>query len=681
MPTEPSPTPEQMQEVMRSIQGRMRNIAFRHFDHIGARTYRILQNLDLVADPSESLGVDVDLEVLKDPEHPRREDLGSGPLILHRTEDELPQRTILELPMLLYSDSREIREATLQEWDRYFEEPVLRVTRKTLSVVKKYRDDLISEESSKWRMASVAISDALNDDVLISLAGTRQSLECDPVIKESLNTYAPKILYPTVSSLDSIDPAAGHGERDREVLDPLLAKTVGRSDSIDSLCENYLQALGFLPLAPSYSLAAALSQWIEGGKYVNIWEEIWDWSDQAHTPLAVYHACTVFVVNPDLIPEDKLDELWKRILFVVDQKQTEDEESPAVAPWTLRRDLAKHYTYHLEARLPDNDGSQISAFAWWFAEQVAGLFPDDPESAHYYYENWVKSALDRSCHVWLTASSFVLPSFLRGITYTSSSPWATALLTLMGGKLESLAPEKLPEAQRSRFQGALVSSMLSSLPLSLETPDAPIFAQECSMESIVFKWAKVTDEENKESLEQIIKVSRDLGTSEGLCKALRELGESSMVDQAAIRMAFKGKVLADPSIGKDVWEIVSDREWRKDVLANLDQQVQGLLIESLSMLTVQNSEQWFAEMPHFLAELCENTEDKDSRQILFHYVLHLCMVTDTVSALRRLLHGKQKAEFVELVEEYRDIAESMRKNYPPWVQAKLRALMANLHFI
>lgn len=682
MPNEHEPTPEQMKEVMRSIQGRMRNIGFQHFQTIGARTFRILQDLDLASAPDERLGMNVDIEVLKDPQHSRREDLGPGPLILHQTDEDPPRRTVLELPMLVYSDSREIRAAALEEWNRYFESPVLNATHKTRSIVEKHRENLISEAPSKWRMASVEISDALKNDILIALAGTRQSLTCDPPLQESLNAFVPKVLFPYISSVESIQLKVGKGERERELLDELLKDTVDHSEGIESLCENYQQAMGFLPLASQYSLSAVMDQWLKAHAELKLWEEIWTWADQAGTPLAVYHACTVFVQNPEWIPDGKLDDLWDRILFVVDQMEAEEEEkSSSAETWVLRRELAKHYTYHFEAHLPEHDGSVIGVMAWWLAEQVAGLFPNDPESAQLNPESWVETALRQSTHVWITASASVLPSFLRFITMTSSCPWASALFTFIGEKMDRLNPGKLTDAQKSRFQGALVTSLLSSLPNSLQTPENPMYAQECSIEEVVRKWADLMDDENKVALHELVKMNRNLESREGLCTAIRKLKESSLIDQAAIGMFLKGKTLLDPSIAKGLWDIVSDSEWRREVLAILDPHIQGLLIEVFSGLMVNHGEEWFSQLPHFVAELCENEEAPDNRRTLFLLVLHLSMASDTVSAVHRLLRGDHKAKFIKHVDEYRRSAESHRHYYPPWVQGKLRALMASLYII
>lgn len=57
------------------------------------------------------------------------------------------------------------------------------------------------------------------------------------------------------------------------------------------------------------------------------------------------------------------------------------------------------------------------------------------------------------------------------------------------------------------------------------------------------------------------------------------------------------------------------------------------------------------------------------------------LVSDTVSALRRLLRGNQKAKFIAMAKDYRERAESMWADYPPWVQGRLRGLFASLRVV
>ena len=146
-------------------------------------------------------------------------------------------------------------------------------------------------------------------------------------------------------------------------------------------------------------------------------------------------------------------------------------------------------------------------------------------------------------------------------------------------------------------------------------------------------------------------------------------------------VALKAKAYTDPTIAKGVWEVISDPHWRLEVLGNVDTLILGLLIEVLSILQVDNRGEWFSLLPHYIAELCEKTDKEERRRDLFFYVLHTSLASDTVSAVRRLLRGKQKAMFIGLVKEYRDRVEAVRSEYPPWVAGKIRGLIANLRVV
>ena len=680
-PEEQNPTPEDMRKAMRMMRVRMRNCALHHLDRVGPRTLRMLQNLDLFDDDAPPIGEEVDPSVLRDPQHPKRVPLPEGPLVLYVTEDETPKRMVVELPVLLFSENGYVRTAAFECIEKSLQMDAQGLTPKTAKIMQELREPIRSDAPETWRPAAVAVSDALYDDVLVALGGTQQSLQCEPAIQNSLNFYTPRIMHPSVSSLDSIEIPAGHPEKEHAKLASILAEIVSHAASVAELCNGYLDRLGFLPLAPAYSLGRAVSEWHASHADVDVWQEVWNWAHAQPTPLSRYHACAVFVRHPELVPEGQLPTLWEEVLEVVCDAGKKGADRPQHAPWALRRELAKHYTYHLEAQLPDNDGASIACFAWWFAEKVAGLFPYDPGSAAFYLENWVKAASDMSSHVWLAASSPIQRSFLRYVTFTVPSPWAVSLLALMGDFLEKLAPDEQTEEVRARFHEAVIGNAICSLPFPIDNPEDPTFAMECSVAETVLKWAERQTEEHKNALHQLVATSKTLGNNEGVCEGLHKLKGSPLADQVAVCLALKAKAYTAPEIAEGVWEVVSDQSWREEVLATAETRVQGLLIECLSVLLVDNREKWYSFLPHYIADLCEKAQDEEQRRILFLYVIHTSLASDTASAVRRLVRGDHKAKFVEFAKEYRDRVEAMRENYPPWVAGKLRGLMASLHVV
>ncbi|HOW98579.1 MAG TPA: hypothetical protein PK634_12400, partial [Kiritimatiellia bacterium] len=212
-------------------------------------------------------------------------------------------------------------------------------------------------------------------------------------------------------------------------------------------------------------------------------------------------------------------------------------------------------------------------------------------------------------------------------------------------------------------------------------PIDPTYAQECPLGQVALEWAAHQSEDQRKALEQLVALSRTLNSAEGLCDALRKLTERSLPDQVAVALALKAKAYTGPSVAAAVWDVLSDTEWRQRVLGGVEDRVLGLLIEGFSLLQVDAQEKWFSHLPHFVADLCEKTEDKKRCHQLFLYTIHTSLASDTVSAVRRLLNGDKKALMAEFAADYRARVEAMWPFYPAWVQGRLRALIASLRVI
>lgn len=681
---EQKPTPKKMREAFRLLQLRMRNYALYQFK-IDIRTFTGLEIIglaeDLTTDSVFSFGEDIDLEVLQDPNHFQRIKLSSGTLIIYMTQGNPPERVVVDLPILLYSDLPNVRSTAFNCLNRMVAEGELDVTPKTKEALKASRGGILSEEPTKWRPAAMTLIDAFLDDVLVALQGTRQCLESEPLIQDNLNEFVPRIIYPTVSSLDSIDLEVRNPEKEHQRLKEIVEVSVAEARSLRDACARYFSRLGYLPLAPPYSMAEVVSKWTAAHRDTETWTEVWGWARNASGPLPLYHACAVFVVHPELVPREQFQALWREILAVVHDADRKGSDNIEYERWALRRDLARHFAYHLEAHLPDNDGANIACFAWWFSEKVASIFTDDPESAQFYRKEWVAPALDQSSRVWFDASSRIGKCFLRYVTTTISSPWGTALLALMGPKIDGLAPHEQTEKTRTLFYQALVSCLVGSLPFPIDSPSTPTYAQECSLAEIALNWTSYVPELERNDLQQLIATNRKLKTNEGLCDTLRKLDEFVLPEQLGVCIALKAKVFTDPSIIEGIWSVLSDAEWRKKVLGGVKHQVQDFLLDSLSMLIIDDQKNWYSQLPHYIAELCEKEEDEERKRVLFFYVIHTSLASDTVSAIRRLLRGDQKAKFVKYVKEYRAQADTMRTKYPQWVSGKLRGQMASMYVL
>lgn len=675
------PSPEDVQKVRRGINTRMRNYALFQFEGIDARTRVALQNLDILDAETEPIGEGVDPDMVRNSSHVQRESLPAGPLILYTVQTPKPARMLLELPVLLLSELPAVRKASLANLEQMIAEGSMEVTPKTRNVMGEAHAAILSDDGNKWRPAAISVYDALNDDVFVALHGVRQSLSCDPVIKDSLNVFTPRVLFPRVSSLDSMSLEVQKPETQQSILSEIVQSTVAEAQTLGDACARYYSRAGHLPLAPPYGMGEVVSQWMSGHPDTDAWTAVWTWARAAFGPVPRYHACSVFVLRPDLIPLGKLAELWLAIMTIVQPSAHTPQDRSEDERWTLRRDLARHFVYHVEAQLSETEGANIACSGWWLAEKVCSLFPDNSESAKFYREKWVKPAFERSALVWLSANPLIGRSYSRYMITVLNSPWGSSLLALMGSKLEALAPFEQSEEFNTQFHEALVTNMVSTLPFPAAIPTTPTYALELSLTETALKWALPQPEGQRTLIEGIVALGRKLGTTDGFCESLRKLAEIPLADQLAVTMSLKAHAYNTPALTAPVWGILSDADWRNRTLTAVDLPILGLLIEAFSLMAVQQQGEWFTQMPHFLAELCEKATDDERRRQLFLYVIHTSLTSDTVSAVCRLLRGPQKAKFMEAAKEYRTQTENLWAWYPPWVQSRLRGLLANMHVV
>lgn len=679
---EQHPSPEEMQRVFGDMLIRMRNYAFHHLDRMGPRTYTSLQELDLFGDTPEPIGAKTDMAILRETDHPLRRYLPAGPLVVYMADNDKSRGRVVELPILLYSELLEVRETAMATLGKMIGEGGLEVTPKTKDVWGKWHQHIVSENPHEWRSAAIAINDALYDDVLIAIQGVRQSLATTPPIQESLNFFVPRTLNPTISSIDSIALEVKNPEAEHVNLKGIIRAIASETKSLKTACSDYYLRLGYLPLAPAYAMGALVSKWLIEHTCDDVWGEIWDWAGSEMGPIPRYHACSVFVLRSDLIPEGKMSELWGeilRVLQVSDAKQMDGVENET---WTLRRDLTRHYAYHVETNLPENAGANISAFAWWLSERVVSIFSDAPEAAQFYRKNWIEPAADLSARIWFSANPRMGMSFLRYVTFAVHSPWASGLLALMGDGLDNLLPSEQPVAVQKLFHDALISQLISLIPFPVEESADPTYCLECPIGKTALRWASVCkSEEQRNALEQLVETSRALGDAGGICDALKRLADMRLPDQIVVALALKAKAYTDPVLADSIWPILDDREWRTKVLGVIENRVLGLVIEAFGIMQTSRQDLWFTRYPHYIAELCEQAEDVERRRQLFLYVIYASLTAESVSPIRRLLGGDHKQAFVEVIREYREHVEGHWAKYPQWVQSKMRGFLASLHIV
>lgn len=678
---------ENEKKAMQLLIERMRNTALHAVDSgdsttfpIEPRAFALLKHLNLCDDPDPRFGEDLDLDILAKPEHPRRLRVPAGPLVFFFSEAK-DKITALELSRLFYSPLLHVRQAAFNAFDVSVRENKQNLTPKTQNIIRENAAGLLDDDASKWRVAAVAMADAIKDDIFCSINAVRQALSLNPSPRDLLGEFVPRVLRPATSSLDSIVLAVGNPELQKDKIAGIIANCADSSDSLEKVCDLYYQLLGHLPLAPASALGTVVERWASRTKSNNIWETLWKWADSIAGPMPRYHVCYALAMKPEWIPTDRFQVFWDEVLHIVHVPGKEETAHKWAVAWRLRYELARHYCYHLEARLPESDGGNIANIAWWLAEQVSGIFRNTPETQKYYRETWIAKELDISGFVWQLANPYIKSSALRSATLTQPSLWSVSLLSAIAASPSALRLETMTVDQKGRFYDAIIKTVLGSVPLRDKSNGKETYAFECPILPVAEKWIECQEGEDRNSLEDLVKGAVKLSSREYFQNRLLRINESEKPDQIFVGLALRNLVHSDPSIAETVWSCLSDSAWRDKCFGQLDLGAFGHLAEAILNLQIYQREQWFSALPHYFAEACDKATDPDRKKDLFNYTVQSCLVSDTVSAIERLLKGRNRKDYIEMVSNHREQIESALPLCPGWVAGKLRAVMSSLHVV
>lgn len=656
---------------------RMMLIAFSPTAPIDIRTFILLENLNLNEQKVDPFGEGIDPEILININHTSRLYLPPGPLLAYCPKDKQGS-IIVETKNLFCSPILNIRRAIFTYYEQAIATKDLEITPRTAHVLKTEQEKILSQENEIWRPASIAIYDALKEDFFISLAGVNQVLQTELEIKNFLESYVPEILQPKFTSMNSIkldfmDPTMEHDNI------KIFINKLSKLESLTDVCQSYYDKLGHCPLAAKFSLGQVVKQWQKKNRVTQIWDEVWLWADSAFGPIPQYHACTVFVLFPELVPSNKRSTLWHKIESVICDSVIQDKNSSLCEAWKLRKDLNRHFTFYLEANFPGANGAAIANLTLWLTEKISTLFTEKESSISFYRKEWVKWALEQSTNIWTVANPNETESPLRYMNHVLTSPWSVSLLGLMGDKLEKLRPENISAKLKKKLNTTLVHHLLMALPFSTHKPKNATYAFQLSLTNTINKWKKTQPLDQVKSYNHLIKSNKKIRNNETFIDEFKDISDSSLLDQMHLVVALKHKVFTNFSIEDTIIPVISDLNWRDKTLLSIDKNVLGLLVEALIILQVKSQKDWVFKLPHYLAELCEKTEDEELLYSLFSYVIYTSLAVDSFSSIRRLIQSKDAGKYIKYIENFRQQEKTMQKDYPPWVAGKLRSLMTAMN--
>jgi hypothetical protein len=652
--------------------------ALHGYTELDVRTVTILQKNGLLAEVRPLALAPDSVEILADPAHPHRIACPPGPLIFFR-RGEAEQAIGYVADLLLHPDGA-IRSISIEHFELFAATHPQVLTPKSKVVIAERRTDMCSTDPHTWRSAALEISDRLQEDFLCNLAGVRQSLAMR--FDEGMAQYFPRILWPTVSSIDSITLPFPLPSEQRQELSTCMQDIVTTSVTLADAMDRYYVSCGFIPLAEAVSMGSLVRAWTSTHLTAadDLWDQVWRWADRRGSPCARYHACQAFCMNPSLVPARSMSTLWTELAHIIHVTNAQEPDRQWAQAWRFRCDLARHYTYYLECQLPGSESERIALFAWWLAEEVATVFGMNAALLQRIREKTLLPTEELSGQLWILSHPPIKRSLLRYATMYTPSLWSLALQCQMAPLIQQSSINQMETTVFSLIQNALQVSVLQACPSRPPSEPEGTYAFEKTVIPTAKTWLDALESgDHKDMFEGYIQVHERLSPLEKLGELLDRFPQSQEPDQVLFASVIRVMAYLDEIPVDVMWEHLMDVRWRDSVLRQGSALALNLLFEAWTEIQVHHGGRWISHLPHYYAAACENaSEDPERQGLLFDFTVLSVLASDTVSSLDRLLRGEKRQEFGQSALDWRQRLEHCQAVSTPWIAARIRAILASL---
>lgn len=643
---------------------------------IDARSLTLLHRGNILRDsplpPLETIIIDV----LENESHPSKLNTSLGPLIFHKVVADESKSEATYVSDLLFSPDIRVRKAALKHFQRIMKSKSTLLLPASKSSLVKNRQPLLSLNPDQWEEAALDMHSVLCDDFLLNLAAVKQCHELG--WGDGVRMYLMAILRPSMESLQRIQLGVTKPKEQRSDIDKIIKKCAERSNLADA-CSAYYEKIGHLPLAQHLGLGEVVSGWLRRNTAESVWDDVWSWADDAPSPLRYYHACSVFLSMPDLVPAGKHVELWNNIADIVAFADTSQSRKWGQA-WALRYDLAKHYVSYLESHLPGSDGEWTASFAWWLAENVSVIFGNDEQVIEFVRRASIEPALETSSFVWSLTHPLVKSSNFRYVTIFFRFIWSLSLQCQMLDVLTHTDLETISQETRDSLGMAIEQSLLLCLPLGGRVIDDHVYAMDNSVLQLARAWVEQGDKGSAHPIGALMEHYSNITNPDNIGDTLRSIfsefeGGRLLVCQIIRNLAYSGVAPLN-----DIWDCLMDEEWRYEASHKLDLRAMESLVDAIDEIASQHRDKWRLSLPHIYALFCESTTDDEQRmKVFFAFTIFSSVATGTVSGIERLLRGKSQEQIADYVEQWRSQLRKLIPITPQWAAGRIRAVLASLH--
>ncbi len=662
-------------EAMRAIivHSAIHHLGEAPFQSIDPFSAAILENRGLLAAKQDDSSIDSVVSILNSIDTSVRLAADAGPYIFFRGAD---RASMFDPSELLADPACNRRLAAV----KYFEElPPNFLAGRTRREIETARPRIASDNKAEWFPAAKAVYDSLRTDVYLALAGFSQCYNLGFV--QGVNNFLTQLLRPDTRLLSSIDIEHFNPSEEYEAIQAVVRRLAASATLTEAIAE-YFRQFGHLPLCGSVGFGEVLRGWAENNDGGKCWETVWAWADECQSPMARYHACVAFLVNPDLVPSGVEQFLWGELGDVVNLYSEDSTRTRWVEAWAIRNELAQHLANYLECLLPGMPGERLMVMAWWLTERICERLPPSPGLLTQFRNTTLAGELQRSRFMNELTHPPIGLSSLRYMTRMMPRVWSASALCELGGA-QWLFDRVVPSHDvGDGIDRSLTSLLILGYPRPVNAGIRAVYAFEGSLGPTATAWAKVTADHQaaveQTELAAALRIADEASSSRALPALVDDL--ATVKSGKDLRAADFIRQLAhfNPTIGEPLWDLFCENKRYLEIFRNASSESLVLLFEALTELQVQQGAKWRLNLAHFYALAATEAKDPVRQELLFRFTVFASIHAGSVSAVDRLMHGHHRSEFAKLVGEWHHQLAHSTHLFTPWATARIRALLPSL---
>ncbi len=214
-----------------------------------------------------------------------------------------------------------------------------------------------------------------------------------------------------------------------------------------------------------------------------------------------------------------------------------------------------------------------------------------------------------------------------------------------------------------------------------QSNDKPVFGFDCGCIGTARKLINIGYQGKQKGLLTALIESTEKLTNESQIETfLKRLPEGNQGDQILTVRSIHILAGMNRVPEQIIWNCLIDKEWVKKVFSQLKDLYAENLFDGLHEIQIRTKGKWDEQLPHVYAFLCEELHDnKEKQKLYFSFTVISSLAADSISAIDRLLNGKNRFDYQDEVIHWRKKNEIAIPRVSELNHARFRGMLANLY--